>query len=99
MKTLIKKTFYRILDNVRYRIDLYFLKLKDYERLEHDYCSVLCHATNNTLSRSNYQLSTIYSVIDQKQSEFYYSIVKDDILDIINNDGNIEDIKDYLKNL
>ena len=74
-------------------------KLKDYDRLEWDYCNVLCHATNSRMSKPNYDLTTIYSEIDDAQSDCYYSIVRDDINDLIKNGGTIEDVKEYVNGL
>jgi len=74
-------------------------KIKDYDRLEYDYSCVLDHATCSEMSKTYYDKTTIYAVIDSKQEQFYYSIVKSDILEIIANKGDIEDIYEYVNNL
>jgi hypothetical protein len=80
-------------------ISRFFWKIKDYDRLEWDYCSVLCHATNDRMSKPNYDVTTIYSEIDDAKSNSYYSIVKDDLSGLINYGGTIEDVKKYLNGL
>jgi hypothetical protein len=82
-----------------YKIRRTIWKIKDYDRLEHDYCCVLCHATGSRMSKPNYHLNTIYLEIDEAQSETYYGIVKDDILTTIEAGGDIEEIKEYVENL
>lgn len=76
-----------------------FWKIKDYDRLESDYCSVLCHATNSKMSKPNYNLTTIYSEIDEAQGMAHYGIVKDDLNDLFENGGTIEDVKEYVNGL
>lgn len=77
-------------------------KYKDYDRLAYDYACVLNHATRNRMSKTNYDTTVIYTVIDEVQSEFYYSIIYDDVNDIINtsivNRDKILEIQKYLKN-
>lgn len=49
-------------------------KIKDYDRLESDYCSVLDYATGGVLSKSNYTLESVYEAISdyekQREKEF-----------------------------
>lgn len=86
-----------------YNIKNIIWKIKDYDRLEYDYSNVLCHATNSTMSKTWYDLNTIYVQIDKTQSESYYDIVKSDINDILNtdmkSDDKIADIIDYIDKL
>jgi len=51
------------------------------------------------MSKPNYDVTTIYSEIDDAQSNSYYSIVKDDLSGLINYGGTIEDVKKYLNGL
>jgi len=74
-------------------------KLKDYNRLESDYSSVLCHATNSRMSYTNYNIETICSEIDSAKSEEYYDIVKSDILEMIEAGATMEEIKNYVEDL
>lgn len=74
-------------------------KLKDYDRIEYDYGCVLDHATLSRMSKTNYQLPIIYSVIDDAQRENHYDTVKSDLLEIINSGGSIDDVKEYLNDL
>lgn len=74
-------------------------KIKDYDRLEYDYCCMLCHATDSRMSKSNYDQQVIRAEIDDAQSRIYYKVVKEDILNILNDGGTIEDVKDYLDRL
>lgn len=74
-----------------------FFKIKDYDRLEWDYIQVLCHATDSRMSKPNYDIQTIKCEIDDAQERIHYGIIKSDIKDIIDDNGSIEDIKNYLK--
>jgi hypothetical protein len=74
-------------------------KVKDYDRLEHDYCCVLDHATNSRMSKPNYELNTIYSEIDDSQMQNYYGVVRDDINMLIEKGADITEIKEYINNL
>lgn len=74
-------------------------KIKDYDRLESDYCNVLCHATDARMSKPNYELNTVYSIIDEAQSNCYYSIVRDDINNLINEGATMAELKEYVNNL
>lgn len=49
------------------------------ERLEHDYSCVLDYATKGKVSKTNYYLNDIYSVIDEAQQESIEGIIRDDI--------------------
>lgn len=76
-----------------------FWKLKDYDRLEYDYGCVLHKATCRRMSKTNYDLQTVYSAIDDAQSEMYYGIVKDDINELIKNGTTIYEIREYVNGL
>lgn len=73
--------------------------IQDYERLAYDYSRILCHTTQNKMSKINYDVDIIYPIIDETQQEFYYSIIKDELLEIIKNNGTINDIKKYVEGL
>lgn len=84
---------YEIVSRIRY-------KIKDYDRLEYDYCCVLDHATGSMMSKPNYERRTIYQVIDDNQKERYHDEIKTDLLKILNtNNPQIEDIRDYVNEL
>lgn len=51
------------------------------------------------MSRSNYDLETMKSVIDDAQQNHYYGVVKSDLELLIKDGGTIEDLKDYIKRL
>ena len=38
-------------------------KIKDYDRLEHDYACILSYITNGLLSKTNYKVEELYTVI------------------------------------
>lgn len=72
---------------------------KEKERLEHDYACVLGHATKGKMSKTNYFLNTIYSVIDEAQQESIERVISDDIKMIIEDlspEDAIQEIKSYL---
>jgi hypothetical protein len=73
--------------------------LKDYDRLEYDYGCVLDHSTWGRMSKTNYELQTIYSVIDDAQSEVHYGIIKDDVNELINGGATIDEIREYINSL
>ena len=74
-------------------------RVKDYDRMAYDYSCVLDHATGSAMSKTNYEVSQIYSVIDDRQREHYYQVVKDDVGEIIKEGGTIEYVKEYIDKL
>lgn len=70
-------------------------KIKDYDRLDLDYSSVIMHATNDHMSKTNYELTAIYSEID-KAIEGNIDYYKLEIIDLIDSGATIEEIKKYL---
>lgn len=85
--------------HIYYAISRCLWKLKDYDRLEYDYGCVLDNATCGRMSKTNYDLQTVYSVIDDAQSVLYYGIVKDDINELIENGATIDEIREYVNGL
>ena len=57
--------------SVKEYINYTIFKIKDYDRLEYDYCRVMCHATCETLSKPNYKVDFVCDMIDDKQEEKY----------------------------
>lgn len=55
-----------IIDRIK---DIIF-KIKDYDRLEHDYCYCLCYFTNNKMSKPNYMLKEVETVITDSIGEY-----------------------------
>lgn len=45
-------------------------KVKDYDRLENDYCTSLCYFTNNRMSKPNYVLKEVETVITDAIGEY-----------------------------
>lgn len=45
-------------------------KVKDYDRLENDYCTCLCYFTNNRMSKPNYVLKEVETVITDAIGEY-----------------------------
>lgn len=84
---------------IYYVIRRCFWKLKDYDRLEHDYGCVLDNATCGRMSKTNYEKHTIYAVINDAQSELHFGIVKDDVNELIENGATIEEIREYINAL
>ena len=84
---------------IYYVISRCFWKLKDYDRLEYDYSCVLDNATCGRMSKTNYDLHTVYGVINDAQSELHYGIVKDDINELIEKGATIDEIREYVNGL
>lgn len=55
-----------IIDRIK---DIIF-KIKDYDRLESDYYTCLCYFTNNRMSKPNYELGTVVTVIGDAIGEY-----------------------------
>ena len=45
-------------------------KIKDYDRLESDYCTCLCYFTNNKMSKPNYKIDAVETVISDSIGEY-----------------------------
>lgn len=103
MKTKIKRIWWDLTHPKEWYIFLSISrtlwKIKDYDRIESDYSSVLCHATLSRMSKTNYQLQSVYSVIDEAQQDIHYGIIKEDLSGIIEGGGTLEDVKEYLRGL
>ena len=56
----------RIINKIK---DVIF-KIKDYDRLESDYCTCLCYFTNNKMSKPNYRIDVVKEVIMESISEY-----------------------------
>jgi len=84
---------------ISYIISHFFWKLKDYDRLELDYSCILDNVTDGKMSKTNYEKQTIFSVINDTQSELYYGIIKDDINEMIDNGATISEIRNYVNEL
>jgi len=80
-------------------ISHFLWKIKDYDRIVHDYCCVLDHVTNSRMSKPNYDLTTIYSEIDDAQATSYYGIVRDDLTELIEKGAKMSEIKKYINGL
>lgn len=70
-------------------------KIKDYDRIQYDYSNILMHVTDNRMSKTNYERTAIYSEID-KVHEGVLDFYRLEILELIDTDGTIEEIKKYL---
>ena len=55
-----------IIDRIK---DIIF-KIKDYDRLESDYCTCLCYFTNNKMSKPNYKIEAVETVINDSIGEY-----------------------------
>lgn len=69
------------------------------QELEHKLCLYLEHMSMSRMSKPNYYLDDMKSVSDDAQAELHYSIVKDDINDILNSGGTLQDVMDYVNDL
>ena len=52
------------------RIKDIIFKIKDYDRLESDYCTCLCYFTNNKMSKPNYKIDAVETVISDSIGEY-----------------------------
>ena len=52
------------------RIKDIIYKIKDYDRLEHDYSTCLCYFTNNRLSKTTYEIRGLETVICDTIGEY-----------------------------
>jgi hypothetical protein len=72
---------------------------EEYYDVVNRFCLMLEHATMGRMSKHNYTIEAMRSEIDAANSKFYYDLVKSDIMDIIDNDGDMDEIKKYLNEL
>ena len=77
----------------------YEFEVQGNEEIEERFCLILEHATLGSMSRSNYDLETMKSVIDDAQQNHYYGVVKSDLEQLIKDGGTMEDVKDYINSL
>ena len=75
------------------------VRLKEYDEMEERFCLILDHATMGNMSKSNYTVEAMKSVIDDAQQKHFYSFIKSDLESLINAGGTIDDIKEYINNL
>ena len=52
-------------------------KVKDYDRLEYDYCNVLDRVTGSRLSKPNYTLSAVHDAINEHLEEHDGRVIED----------------------
>ena len=64
------------------RIKDIIFKIKDYDRLEHDYSLCLCYFTNNRLSKTNYEIRGLETVICDTIWEYHEEGYKRAIEDV-----------------
>lgn len=97
----IKRFWYDLVHYEDWRIINYFRdlnwKIKDYDRLEHDYSVVICYATGNNMSKTNYATGVVCSVIDDHYNETTMSFIKEDVKEIVKDGGSLEDVLEYLE--
>lgn len=82
-----------------YLVTRTIFKIRDYDRIEYDYGCVLCHATGSRMSYTDYELQTIYSVIDEHQSEWHTKMIKEDLQSLIDAGADMEEIKKAIAEL
>lgn len=66
------------------RIKDIIFKIKDYNRLESDYCTCLCYFTNNKMSKPNYKIDVVETVIADSIGEYIdegYDCAKKDFME------------------
>ena len=70
----------KLIDKIK---DIIF-RIKDYDRLESDYCTALCYFTNNRMSKPNYKIDVVKEVIGDAIGEYIdegYEQAKQDLMD------------------
>lgn len=68
------------------RIKDILFKIKDYDRLEHDYSTCLWYFTDGLLSKTNYEIKTLEAVLGDTISRYVeegYSRAEKDIIALI----------------
>jgi hypothetical protein len=71
-------------------------RLEEYDEMEDRFCLILDHASMGNMSKSNYTVEAMKSVIDDAQQKHFYSFIKSDLEAILNDSGTIDDIKEYI---
>lgn len=62
-------------------------KIKDYDRLERDYSILLCHVTDGLLSKTNYEINGLLTVIGDINTKNYKEAeteTRNEIMSLIN---------------
>ena len=67
------------INELKYWLERFKLKISDYDRLEYDYGTLTCEATNNMMSYSNYYIKDVIQIIHAEQHQLYYDFIKSDI--------------------
>jgi len=70
--------------NLIEKIKEIIFKVKDYDRLESDYCTCLDYATNSQMSKPNYDINVVKSVILDAKAECMnhgYLHAKEELID------------------
>lgn len=65
-------------------------KIKDYDRLEHDYACILSYITNGLLSKTNYKVEELYTVIGDiltERDECTWKEAEKEIIEKLNRHG------------
>ena len=76
-------------------------KIKDYDRLEHDYACILWYITNGWLSKTNYKVDGLYTVIDNILTERDEYTRKEVEKEILNEDtllSNLDEVAEEYAN-
>ena len=74
-------------------------RLKEYDEMETRFCLILDHASMGNMSKPNYTVEAMKSVIDDAQQKHFYELFKSDIETILNAGGTIDDVKEYINQL
>ena len=76
-------------------------KIKDYDRLEHDYACILDYITDGRLSKTNYRVEGLYTVIDDiltERDECTRKEVEKEIIEKLQKNQSEMDLEKELKN-
>ena len=76
-------------------------KIKDYDRLEHDYACILDYITDGRLSKTNYRIEGLYTVIDDiltERDECTRKEVEKEIIEKLQKNQSEMDLEKELKN-
>lgn len=85
----------RLYWEIKNYISYVYWAIKDYDRVCSDYTKVMLHATNDKLSKIGYNVDDVIREIDDIQNEYYLEFYSEEVSNILEDGGTIEDIKEY----
>ena len=92
----------QIISNIKEYFKHLKQKITDYDQLDYDYGCIIDHATMGVLSKTNYDIEIVKSMINEKQEEFHREVYNDDVQAILDTkkitpSKKIKRIQEYIK--